>query len=237
MFRKMFVIVSLFVFASLANAAGIGCEAGLYSKYINGIGGVAGEKKEPVVQGSCRYTTENGYYVDGWLSQSTWKPGTGNTFANEFDLTVGRDAKINKRWSYDMFLAYYDITNNKLFEGVNGDLASVGGTLRYHLTEHTTLFAKVDGFHGIGNRGLKDGWRTGFGASTSFGPVAVTGTVFQNINFLGHGQFIKLMAEPVAPMAKFAGGEIRPTIFLWQPLGSYGKTHDTEVVFAIRGVW
>lgn len=234
MLRKLLFVVALLSFASLANAGGLGCDVGLYSKYVNGIGGVAGKDREPVMQGDCRHDFANGAYVDGWFSQSTKNPGFRETFANEVDLTIGVDKKINAKWSADLHAAYFDLANPKLLQGPNGDILNGGTTLRYQATAGTKVYGNLEGYRGIGSLGVPGGWRAGLGAKTTFGPVVVDGTLFHNHNFLGHGEFLKVMLEPVKPIAKFAGGEIRPTLFIYRPLGEYRNTRDNHVVAALH---
>ncbi len=234
MFLKTLFVAAVLSIANFAAAAEVGCDIGLYSKYVAGAGSVADTAHKPAIQGSCRYSFKNGVYVEGWASQSTHSPGLKDTYNNEVDVTLGIDKKINEKWSYDVHIAYFDIANPRLLQGLNGDLGNGGATLRYQVTSDTMVYANLEGYHGFGERGLPGGWRAGFGVRTLLGPVVVDGTLFHNQNFLGHGQFLKVMLEPKAPMAKFAGGEVRPTIFLWQPLGEYGRTHDRQLVGGVH---
>ncbi|MDP2665740.1 MAG: TorF family putative porin [bacterium] len=230
-------LIVLFTFISMSAstmAADTSCDIGLYTKYINGLGGEAGKNNEPAIQGWCRLTAKNGVYGEFWGSQSTRNPGLKETGANEFDLTVGIDKQFDDKWSADVHLAYFDIVNPKMLNGINGDLANVGGTLRYHVTPNTMVYTNLEGYHGIGDIGLAGGWRAGLGVRTSVGPVVVDGILYHNQNFLGHGQFAKVMIESKSPIAKFAGGEIRPTVFIWQPIGEYRQTRDTQIVGAIH---
>lgn len=230
MYRKM-LLVALFAVASSANAQGVTCGLGLYNKYVVGTGVVADAK--PVVQGNCTWTAANGFYVDGWFSQSLRDPGRDARFGNEFDVTIGHAGKIGERWSYDAHLAYYDLANPRVFAGTNGDLVNSGGTLRYHASGKTSVYANVEYYDGIGSRGLKAGWRTGIGGRTVLGPVVVD-AVHYTVNFLGHGRIVKLSLEPDKPIAKIGNGEIRPVLMYYQPIGRYRLTHDDQVVVGIR---
>lgn len=235
MFRAP-VLAVLFAVASLASAADVGCDIGLYSQYVGATGGVAGKDREPAVQGSCKWSF-SGPYLEVWGSQSTKNPGLGTTYANEIDLTVGYDKKFSDRWSGNVHFTYADLANDRLFQSLNGDLLNVGGTARYQITADTRLYANLEGYHGLGERGLPGGWRVGFGMRTLLGPMVVDGTLFHNQNFLGHGQFLKVMLEPKAPMTKFAGGEVRPTLFLYKPIGKYGDYYGSHAVVAVHVTW
>lgn len=230
----LLALTATYAFVSIAIAATTSCDVGIYSKYVNGIGGVAGTHHEPAIQGYCRVTAKNGTYVEPWVSQSMRNPGFSDTFANEFDLTAGIDKKLSEKWSYDAHVAYFDIVNPRLMNGINGDLANVGGTLRYQVTSDTRVYTNLEGYHGIGEIGPAGGWRAGLGVRTSVGPLVVDGTLYHNHNFLGSGEFAKVMVETKSPIAKFAGGEIRPALFIYQPIGRYGEAYGSHVVGAIH---
>lgn len=235
--KKNLVVAAILavVFLSQTAFAQVACDVGAYSKYVNGIGGVADD--HTVIQGECTKTFTNGAYVNGWFSESVRDPGLSKTYGNEIDLTLGWADKISEKWSADAHAAYFDITNPRLLDGMSGDLLNAGGTLKYHATSLTSVYANLEGYHGIGAHGLPGGWRGGIGVQTQVGPANVNGTLFHNHNFLGHGPFLKLSVEPVAPVWKIGSGQVRPNVTLSQPFGEYKKAHKTQVAVAVRIDW
>ncbi|MCR4333877.1 MAG: hypothetical protein NUV60_02590 [Patescibacteria group bacterium] len=235
--KLLFVAVALFAISNVADAAEVGCNIGWYSKDVNGNGGVAtnpsGTWKEPAVQGGCRWTSEREFYVDGWVSQSTKHPGLGDTFANEIDVTLGITKKINALWSYDLHFAYYDIANEKLLQ-LNGDIVNPGGTLWYQATPNLKLSGNIERYDGIGSHGFKGGWRLAVGTATTLGPVSASATLFNNVNFLGHGRYAKIALEPINPMMKIGTAEIRPVLHIWRTFGKYNDLNPNQVVVGIR---
>src|SRR3989338_72784 len=144
-------LVASYAFVQVAMAAD--CEVGLYSSYINGSGKKLGLNHEPVIQGSCTFSAANGLYVSPWFSQAPSNPGLSKSSANEFDLTFGWAGKVSERLSANVYASYYDLTNDNMFDGTNGDMVNSGGVLRYSITSNTSVYGSVDGYHGIGSRG------------------------------------------------------------------------------------
>lgn len=210
------------------------CNVGVYSKYIGGTGGVPDDR--PVVQGDCTKMFGS-MYANAWFSQSLRDPGLAKTYGNEFDFTLGWGNKISDRWSVDIHTAYYDMANPKLLHGTNGDLADIGGSLKYHMSEATSVYTHVEYYYGLGQNGFPNGGKIGVGVHTSFADmVNVNGAIYHN-TFLGHGEFLKLSIEPSASVWKFAGGSVRPNVTFWKPLGNYNKDFDPHVVVGVRIDW
>lgn len=235
--KMLLAIASLAIVLVQPAFAQVACDLGVYSQYIGGTGGVS--DRHPVVQGGCTKTFGNGVYVNGWVSQSVTNPGLSKTFGNEIDAVLGWGGTVAEKWSVDVHTAYYDLANTNLLHGTNGDLADVGGTLRYQATATTSIYANAESYYGIGSKGFANGWKAGIGVRTNLGNVvSVDGNIYHNHKFFGHGEFLKLTIEPTHAFMKLGGGgEVRPSIMFWQPIGDYGKTHDTQVVVGVRINW
>ena len=152
----------------------------------------------------------------------------------DVDLTVGYGGKLSENWSYDLHLAYYDVTNPRLLDGTNGDLVNPGATLRYNFTKTTNVYANTERYDGIGSRGFPGGWRHGVGLQAVVGALSTDSTFFYNQNFLGHGHFLRFRVTTAAPIAKFAGREVRPALEFYQPIGGYRRDFDSHVIGAIK---
>src|SRR3989344_3494743 len=87
-------LVASYAFVQVA-MADTNCGVGLYSSYVVGVGTKV--DNSPVVQGWCRKTAKSGLYGELWFSQSVSDPGLTERFGNEWDVTVGRDDKINEK--------------------------------------------------------------------------------------------------------------------------------------------
>lgn len=241
--KRMIVISAIlaltatYAFVSVATAA-TDCDVGLYSSYVTSIGTVAGAHKEPALQGGCTKLFTNGLYVNVWGSQSLRNPGFDRTFANEFDLTAGWKKQLTDKWSLETHIAYFDIANPGVLRlTTNGDVTNAGGRVTYQATKKTSLYARGDGYHGMGP-GISGGWMAGAGVAANVGPIAADVSVLHNHNFIvDGGQFTRVALETVQPIAKIAGGEVRPVVQWYQPIGQYRKSIDTSVVLAVRINW
>lgn len=211
------------------------CDLGIYSQYVGGTGGVPDHR--PVIQGGCTKTFDNGVYVNGWVSQSLHNPGLEKTFGNEIDLVAGWSGKLGEKWSVDIHTAYYDLANPKLLSGTNGDLTDIGGTLRYQATAATSVYVNGEYYHGIGKNGFRDGGKIGLGVRTSLADIANVDVVIYHTDFLDNGKFAKVAIQPTRAIAKVFGGELRPVLTLWQPLGRYRVNHDAHAVVGVVVNW
>lgn len=233
--NKLLAVIAALAMSQTAIAQ-TACDLGVYSKYIAGIGGVADD--HPVVQGQCTKTFANGTYVNGWFSESLRDPGLSKTYGNEIDLTLGWTGDISDKWSVDVHTAYYDMANPRLLKGTNGDLTDIGGSLHYRVSKATSIYANVEYYYGLGQNGFPNGGKAGVGVRTSFADmVNVDAAVYRNNHFLGSGEFLKLSIEPSAPVWKFAGGQVRPNISVWKPLGKYNEDFDPQVMVSLRIDW
>lgn len=238
--KRMFVVLAIlaltvaYAYVSVATAA-TNCGLGLYSSYVAGIGTKV--DNSPVVQGWCRKTAQNGLYGELWLSQSRSDPGLTKRFGNEWDVTVGRDDNINEKWSYDVHAAHYDVANPRLFDG-KGDIINAGGTLRFHSTKDTTVYTNVEFYEGYGLNRFHGGQRIGVGISSTLGPASYDVELRRNNHFAGiAGQFFKATVRSAQPIAKFGGGELRPEMAVYIPLGEYKQFQEVQVVGAIVYTW
>lgn len=230
----LWLVVLAVMFVAVNAFAKVDCDLGVYSKYINGVGGVA--DGGPVVQGECTKSFTNGVYINGWFSQSLKEPGLDKTYGNEIDASLGWSGKIAEKWSLNAHTAYFDITNDRLLQ-TNGDLVNFGGTVRYHIAEKAYFYSNVETYYGIGSRAFPNGWIAGLGARADIANIVnVDAIVYHNEHFFGHGKFLKMNVETTRPIAKFAGGELRPLMTLWQPIGNYND-YDTQVVAGLRMNW
>lgn len=236
--KKMcvWIVVLAVVFLSGGNAfAEVTGNIGVYSQYVSGTGTVADSR--PVTQGKITKTFSSGLYLTGWFSQSLSNPGWDKTYGNEIDITLGWSGKITEKWHLDVHTAYYDLANDKLLKGSNGDLGDVGGTLRHYVNETTSLYSNAEYYYGLGSRGFSNGWKAGLGVQTVImNMVLIDGILYHN-EFCGYGEFAKITAETSKPIIKIIGGELRPTITWWQPLGKYKKEKDTNLVAGLRLNW
>jgi len=233
---KLLVFFVLSVLTAVANAE-VGCDVGLYNKYVSGVGSLLSKNHEPVAQGGCTKSFTNGMYVNGWMSQSLRNPGLDDTYANELDYTFGWAGKLAGKWSAETHLAYFDFTNPRLLSGTNGDMTNAGGKLQYGATPTTSVYGLVGGYHGIGSLGFPGGWKAGFGTKSSMGPIAIDAVLIHNHNFFGRGEFVKVSLETVLPIAKVGNGELRPILMLWHPYGRYAKTHESQLMVGARMNW
>lgn len=232
------IAVVLFALAIAPAAQAADCDIGIYSRYVTGIGTVAGTHHEPALQGGCTKSFTNGLYVNAWGSQSLRDPGFDRTFANEFDLTAGWKKQLADKWSLETHVAYFDIANPGVLRlTTNGDVTNAGGRVTYQATKETSLYVLGEGYHGMGP-GIAGGWKAGAGVATNVGPIAADAALLHNHNFIvTGGQFVRVSLETLQPLTKVAGGELRPVVMWYQPLGQYHKSIDTSVVFAVRINW
>lgn len=254
MFRIKLTVVALVAFSAsaLAQTTGVGepapvrynCGANVDTSYVLGIN--AKVDNGPVAQGWCRATAATGLYGELWVSQSLKRPGgwetpdvneEPNRFGNEVDITFGVDRKISNRWSYNLNIAHFDIVNPRLFD-FRGDIIALAGTLRYHATEHTTIYVNVEDYEGYGKGRFQGGQRLSLALASSFGPVTYDVTLRRNNHIGGNeGQLVKLTFGSVRPIAKIAGGELRPEVMIYKPLGRYADVFDTQVVGRLAITW
>src|SRR3989344_440568 len=68
--------------------------------------------------------------------------------------------------------------------------------------------------------------------------IALAGTLRRNNHIGGNeGQLVKLTFGSVRPIAKIAGGELRPEVMIYKPLGRYADVFDTQVVGRLAITW
>ena len=227
------VITVISLFGGIASAQMSG-DLGFDSQYVNATDKLA--DNGPVVQGDVKYNWE-GMYVKGWFSQSTRHPGFDRTTGNEVDLTpFGVGGKIVGKWSGDVHASYFDLADDRLFDGLNGDVVYVGGTLTYSVSATTNVYATAASYSGLGKKGCRHFWQFIGGVRTEiFGVVDADASGYDMSN--SGGGFFKLSAEPKAVIAKIVGGKLQPSLTFWQPFGEYSKSHDTHVVVGLGLHW